>query len=221
MREARPTGLAGSAAQWKDAVDRVVSVIVLLILSPMLAATALAIRADSPGPVFYRQQRVGRDGREFRIFKFRTMVDGAEFMGLKREVSRNDDRITRVGRWLRLTSFDEIPQLLNVARGEMSLVGPRPSGPHHVGRYTLRQRRRLEANPGITGWAQVNGRNSLTWEERIELDIWYIDHWTPWLELRILLRTPLAMADREGIYGVKGVTTDLGEVENLTDAQSH
>jgi lipopolysaccharide/colanic/teichoic acid biosynthesis glycosyltransferase len=186
----------------------------------MLVATALAIRADSRGPVFYRQERVGRAGRHFRVYKFRTMIDGAEFVGLKREVAHNDERITRVGRWLRLTSFDEIPQLLNVVRGEMSVVGPRPSGPHHAERYTPRQRRRLEAKPGITGWAQVNGRNSLSWEERIELDVWYVDHWSPWLELQILLRTPGAILDKEGIYGVKGVTTDLGDPREDVDVPS-
>ena len=218
MPDWRPTGLTGAAARRKDIVDRLAALIVLAVLSPMLAATALAILADSPGPVFYRETRVGRDGRRFRIFKFRTMVDGAEFIGLKRAVSRDDDRITRVGKWLRLTSADEIPQLLNVVRGEMSIVGPRPGVPHQAERYTPRQRRRLEAKPGLTGWAQVNGRNSLTWEERIELDIWYIDHWTPWLEARILLRTPLALADKEGIYGATGVTTDLGETDDLAGA---
>jgi lipopolysaccharide/colanic/teichoic acid biosynthesis glycosyltransferase len=137
------------------------------------------------------------------------MVDGAEYIGLGRNVARNDERITRTGRWLRRTSVDEIPQLLNVALGQMSIVGPRPAPRGHAVSYTDRQRRRLEVLPGITGWAQVNGRNSLSWEDRIELDIWYVDHWSPLLDLRILLRTPRALMPAADQYGPDGITTDL------------
>ena len=194
----------------KHALDRLGALLLLLVLAPAFLTVALVIRIDSPGPVFFQQERPGQNGRRFRVFKFRTMVQGAEHIGLGAEVCREDDRITRVGKWLRLSSFDEIPQLINVLLGQMSLIGPRPAGPDHDERYTLHQRRRLEARPGLTGWAQVNGRNLLSWEERIELDIWYVDHWSPWLDLRILLRTPLALFDTEGVYGPGGLTTDLG-----------
>jgi lipopolysaccharide/colanic/teichoic acid biosynthesis glycosyltransferase len=190
--------------------DRILAFLMLVVLVPALLIVSAAIRLDSRGPVFFRQERPGQHGKRFRVFKFRTMVQGAEHVGLGAEVSREDDRITRVGKWLRLSSFDEVPQLINVLLGQMSLVGPRPAGPGHDERYTPHQRRRLEARPGLTGWAQVNGRNLLTWEERIELDIWYVDHWSPWLDLRILLRTPSALLDAEGVYGPGGITTDLG-----------
>jgi undecaprenyl phosphate N,N'-diacetylbacillosamine 1-phosphate transferase len=199
-------------ARLKHLADRVVAILALALLLPLFALVALAIKLDSPGPVFYRQSRPGRAGAFFRIFKFRTMVDKAETFGLGAEVCRDDDRITRVGKWLRLSSLDEAPQLINVLLGQMSLVGPRPAAPHHVERYTPYQRRRLEARPGLTGWAQVNGRNSLSWEERIDLDIWYVDHWSPWLDLRILFRTPLALLDADGVYGPDGITTDLGKL---------
>jgi lipopolysaccharide/colanic/teichoic acid biosynthesis glycosyltransferase len=195
----------------KYAVDFLFGILAVLVTSPLLAVVALLIRTDSRGSVFYRQARVGRDGLVFRIFKFRTMVEGAEHIGLGREVAKDDERITRVGKWLRTTSIDEIPQVINVVLGQMSLIGPRPGTPRHAEMYTDRQRRRLEVKPGITGWAQVNGRNSLSWEDRIELDIWYIDHWSPWLDLRILARTPLALLQSEGLYGPGGVTTDLGD----------
>jgi lipopolysaccharide/colanic/teichoic acid biosynthesis glycosyltransferase len=196
----------------KYCLDRVVAVLALTVLLPALALVAVAIKLDSPGPVFFRQRRPGRFGEFFRVFKFRTMIDRAESFGLGVEVCRDDERITRVGKWLRLSSFDEAPQLINVLLGQMSLIGPRPAAPHHLERYTPHQRRRLEAHPGLTGWAQVNGRNSLSWEERIELDIWYVDHWSLWLDLRILLRTPRALLDSDGLYGPDGVTSDLGTI---------
>jgi lipopolysaccharide/colanic/teichoic acid biosynthesis glycosyltransferase len=165
----------------------------LVVASPFLAAAALAIKFDGGGPVLYRQQRVGKDGRKFELVKLRTMVVGAERQGAGWAVDHGDPRITRVGSWLRRLSLDEVPQLWNVVRGEMSLIGPRPTLAYQVEQYTPRQRRRLDVRPGITGWAQVQGRASLPWEERIELDVWYVDHRSPWLDLRILARTPLAL----------------------------
>jgi lipopolysaccharide/colanic/teichoic acid biosynthesis glycosyltransferase len=165
----------------------------LVLASPFLAAAAIAIKLDGGGPVFYRQQRVGKDGREFELVKLRTMVVGAERQGAGWAVNHGDPRITRVGTMLRRLSLDELPQLWNVVRGEMSLIGPRPTLAYQVEQYTAQQRRRLDVRPGITGWAQVQGRASLPWEERIELDVWYVDHRSPWLDLKILARTPLAL----------------------------
>ena len=165
----------------------------LALASPFLGAAALAIKLDDRGPVLYRQRRVGRDGREFELLKLRTMVVGAEGQGAGWAVDRGDPRITRVGRALRRLSLDELPQLWNVVRGEMSLIGPRPTLQYQVEQYSPHQRRRLDVRPGITGWAQVQGRASLPWEERIELDIWYVEHRSPWLDAKILARTPLAL----------------------------
>ena len=165
----------------------------LALASPFLAAAAIAIKLDDRGPVLYYQQRVGKDGREFELVKLRTMVVGAERQGAGWAVNHGDPRITRVGNLLRRLSLDEVPQLWNVVRGEMSLIGPRPTLAYQVEQYTPRQRRRLDVRPGITGWAQVQGRASLPWEERIELDVWYVEHRSPWLDLKILARTPLAL----------------------------
>jgi lipopolysaccharide/colanic/teichoic acid biosynthesis glycosyltransferase len=165
----------------------------LVLASPFLAAAAIAIKLDGGGPVLYRQQRVGKDGREFELVKLRTMVVGAERQGAGWAIDDGDPRITRVGSVLRRLSLDELPQLWNVVRGEMSLIGPRPTLAYQVEQYTPHQRRRLDVRPGITGWAQVQGRASLPWEERIELDVWYVDHRSPLLDLKILTRTPLAL----------------------------
>ena len=165
----------------------------LALASPFLAASALAIKLEDRGPVLYRQERVGQDGRPFELLKLRTMVEGAETQGAGWSVNKGDPRITRAGRVLRRLSLDELPQLWNVVRGEMSLIGPRPTLAYQVERYTERQRRRLEVKPGITGWAQIHGRAALPWEERIELDVWYVEHRSPRVDLKILLRTPLAL----------------------------
>jgi lipopolysaccharide/colanic/teichoic acid biosynthesis glycosyltransferase len=165
----------------------------LALASPFLALSALAIKLGDRGPVLYRQRRVGRSGEEFELVKLRTMVVGAEKQGAGWAVNRGDPRITRVGRVLRRLSFDELPQLWNVVRGDMSLIGPRPTLKYQVDRYTDHQRRRLDVKPGITGWAQIHGRAALPWEERIELDVWYVEHRSPWVDVRILLRTPLAL----------------------------
>ena len=165
----------------------------LVLASPLLAGAALATKLGDRGPVLYRQTRVGRNGEDFEMLKLRTMVVGAEGMGAGPAVDHGDSRITRVGPILRRTSIDELPQLWNVVRGDMSLVGPRPALRYQVEQYEERQRRRLEVRPGLTGWAQVNGRATLSWPERIELDVWYVDNRSPVLDLKILLRTPLAL----------------------------
>jgi lipopolysaccharide/colanic/teichoic acid biosynthesis glycosyltransferase len=182
------------------ALDLVIAGVGLAVSSPLLAAAALAIRLESRGPAFYRQRRVGRDGVPFELWKLRTMVPGAEAMGAGIYVLEGDPRITRVGRFLRRLSLDELPNLVNVVKGDMAIVGPRPTIQEQVDRYTDRQRRRLEVKPGITGWAQVNGRTSLPWPERIELDVWYVDHRSLWLDLRILGRTVRLLATGQGLY---------------------
>jgi lipopolysaccharide/colanic/teichoic acid biosynthesis glycosyltransferase len=165
----------------------------LLVASPLLALAALAIKLEDGGPVLYRQTRVGKDGVDFELLKLRTMVVGAESMGAGLSVNRGDSRITRTGRLLRKLSLDELPQLWNVVRGEMSCIGPRPTLRYQVEQYDERQRHRLDVKPGITGWAQINGRASLPWADRIELDVWYVEHRSPALDLRILARTPFAL----------------------------
>jgi lipopolysaccharide/colanic/teichoic acid biosynthesis glycosyltransferase len=184
----------------RRAFDIVVAGGALLVTSPFLLVAMLAIRLESRGGAIYRQRRVGRDGRPFDVLKLRTMVTGAEHMGAGLAVSEGDTRITRVGRLLRRTSLDEMPNLINVLRGEMAIVGPRPTVPVQVDRYTERQRGRLAVKPGITGWAQVNGRTELPWDERIELDLWYIEHRSWRLDLQILWRTARMVFGGEGLY---------------------
>jgi lipopolysaccharide/colanic/teichoic acid biosynthesis glycosyltransferase len=174
-------------------VDLALASVGLVVASPILAAAALAVKLTDGGPVLFRQQRVGRDARDFELLKLRTMVVDAEAKGAGFAIDRGDARITRVGRLLRRTSIDELPQLVNVLRGDMSIVGPRPTLRYQVERYTDRQRKRLDVRPGLTGWAQVHGRAELAWPDRIELDVWYVEHRSPALDLRILLRTPLAL----------------------------
>jgi lipopolysaccharide/colanic/teichoic acid biosynthesis glycosyltransferase len=165
----------------------------LVLASPFIAAAAVAVKLQDRGPVIYRQRRVGKDGVEFELLKVRTMVEGAERIGAGYAVDKGDPRITRTGRILRRLSIDELPQLWNVVRGDMSVIGPRPTLSYQVERYTPRQRRRLEVKPGITGWAQIHGRATVPWEDRIELDVWYVDHRSPRIDLEILARTPLAL----------------------------
>jgi lipopolysaccharide/colanic/teichoic acid biosynthesis glycosyltransferase len=184
----------------RRALDILVSASVLLLTSPLLALTMLAVRLESAGHPLYRQRRVGRDGRPFDVIKLRTMVDGAEHLGAGLAVNEHDARITRVGALLRRTSLDELPNLLNVLRGEMSLIGPRPTLPVQVEQYTPRQRGRLAVKPGITGWAQVNGRTALPWSERIELDLFYIANRSLALDLRILRRTVAMVLGGSGLY---------------------
>jgi len=183
----------------KRALDIVLSLIGLALLAAPFALIALAIKLDSKGSVFFRQERVGKDGRSFKVWKFRTMVVGAEYIGAKRGFEPNDSRITRVGKVLRLSGVDELPQLINVLKGDMSLVGPRPTLLYQVDMYNARQRERLKVKPGITGWALIHGRNELKWSKRIEYDLWYIDNFSIWLDLKILLKTLKVVALREGL----------------------
>jgi lipopolysaccharide/colanic/teichoic acid biosynthesis glycosyltransferase len=184
--------------------DVLVAGTALLILSPVVVAAIVAIRLESHGHPIYRQRRVGLDGEEFDVLKLRTMVSGAEKMGAGLAVNDGDTRITRVGALLRRTSLDEVPNLVNVLRGEMSIIGPRPTVPVQVAQYTDRQRGRLAVKPGITGWAQVNGRASLPWPERIELDLWYVEHRSLRLDLQILWLTVKMLVTGHGLY--KGET---------------
>ena len=182
------------------ALDRALAALALVLSAPLLAVAALAIRLESRGPALYRQRRVGRRGEPFDLIKLRTMVSGAEWLGAGMAVDQGDPRITRVGALLRRLSLDELPNLFNVLRGEMALVGPRPTVQAQVDQYTDRQRRRLEVRPGITGWAQVNGRAELPWDERIELDVWYVDHRSLALDLEILARTVGLLVSGRGLY---------------------
>jgi lipopolysaccharide/colanic/teichoic acid biosynthesis glycosyltransferase len=182
------------------ALDLLVASFVLVLASPLLAVAAILIKLESRGPVVYRQRRVGRAGEPFELWKLRTMVPGAESLGAGIYVVEGDPRITRVGRVLRRFSLDELPNLVNVLKGEMAVVGPRPTVQEQVDRYSERQRRRLEVRPGITGWAQVKGRASLPWPERIELDVWYVEHRSLRLDLRILAKTVRLLATGHGLY---------------------
>ena len=184
----------------KRALDVALASAALLLLGIPLAIVALIIRLETHGHPIYRQRRVGRDGAPFELYKLRTMVAGAETMGAGLVVDRGDARITRTGEWLRRLSIDELPNLINVLRGEMSLIGPRPTVQVQVDRYTDRQRGRLSVRPGITGWAQINGRASLPWHERIELDLWYVEHVSPALDARILWRTLRMVVTGHGLY---------------------
>jgi lipopolysaccharide/colanic/teichoic acid biosynthesis glycosyltransferase len=191
-----------------DALSRILDLLLagagLVLCSPLLVGAMIAIRVESAGSPIYRQRRVGRDGEPFELLKLRTMVSGAEHIGAGLAVNEGDPRITRMGSLLRRFSLDELPNLVNVLRGDMAVVGPRPTIQAQVDQYTERQRRRLEVKPGITGWAQVNGRATLPWHERIELDIWYVEHRSIWLDLRVLGKTARLLATGHGLY--KGET---------------
>ena len=194
----------------KRILDILASGIALVVLLPIFAIIGIFIKLDSKGPVFFIQKRAGKDGKIFRAYKLRTMMDNAVAIGGKK-ISQDDSRITRVGKHLRW-GIDELPQLINVFKGDMSLVGPRPTLLEQVAKYSEEHKRRLEMKPGLTGWALVNGRNALSWPEKIKLDIWYIDHWSFWLDLKILLRTIwVVIFTREGLYGKDGVNTGYPE----------
>jgi lipopolysaccharide/colanic/teichoic acid biosynthesis glycosyltransferase len=183
------------------AADLALAALGLLVGAPIVAVAAVAIKLTSRGPVIYRQRRVGREGQAFEVYKLRTMWMGADPVGVGTPVLEDDPRVTRVGRFLRRFSLDEIPNLVNVLRGEMAIVGPRPTLAAQVELYTPSQLRRLEVKPGLTGWAQVNGRAGIPWEERIELDVWYVDNRSPRLDLRILGRTFRMLTTGHGLYG--------------------
>ncbi|HEY8467944.1 MAG TPA: sugar transferase [Solirubrobacterales bacterium] len=172
----------------------------LIVASPLLLVAAIAIKLDSRGPVIYRQRRVGLNGESFEMWKLRTMTHGAPLGGVWDPLTADDPRVTRVGAWLRRTSLDELPNLVNVLRGEMAIVGPRPTIPEQVAEYTPHQRRRLAVKPGLTGWAQINGRASIPWEERIELDIWYVENRSLRLDLRIIAKTFSLLVTGKGLY---------------------
>ena len=183
------------------AFDVAVAAFALVITAPLAALIALAVRVEGGGPAIYRQRRVGRGGAEFDLLKFRTMVFGSDPVGIGTAVAAGDPRVTRVGRVLRKLSLDELPNLLNVLRGEMAIVGPRPTIPAQVELYTPHQRRRLEVRPGLTGWAQVSGRVAIDWSERIELDVWYVENRSAALDARILVRTARLLLTGQGIGG--------------------
>jgi lipopolysaccharide/colanic/teichoic acid biosynthesis glycosyltransferase len=201
----------------KRATDIVAALLGLVLLSPVLLIVALLVRRKLGRPVLFRQKRPGLHGRPFLMCKFRTMTDERDDQG---NPVPDEQRLTRFGRRLRSTSLDELPELLNVLKGEMSLVGPRPLRMHYLPRYNQRQARRHDVKPGITGWAMVNGRNSTTWEERFELDVWYVDHWSYWLDLRILCRTIWTVVRREGVNPEgDGIMPDfMGSEEPQRDA---
>lgn len=190
-------------------LDIIGSIAGLVVAAPILTLAALAIKLSDRGPVLYKQQRIGLGGEPFTILKLRTMTVGAEGTGLGLQVARNDSRITKPGKLLRASSIDELPQLINVLKGEMSLVGPRPTVSSQVEQYSPDQRRRLEVKPGLTGWAQVNGRNTLSWPERIGLDVWYVDNKTFLLDVKILARTPGSLLRGASVYGPSGINADF------------
>lgn len=187
---------SGLPLLFKQAFDRTVALAALAVTAPVLAGAAVAVRVTMGGPVLFRQMRPGKDGKPFRIYKMRTMTDER---GPDGRLLPDEQRLTRLGRFLRSTSIDELPQLLNVLAGDLSLVGPRPLLMEYLPRYSREQARRHDVLPGITGWAQVNGRNALTWEQKFELDVWYADNWSPWLDLRILAMTVGRVLARDGI----------------------
>ena len=200
---------AATGGSLKRGMDLAIGLPALVLSLPVMGALALWVRLDSPGPALFRHERAGLRGRPFRVNKFRTMVVDAEHMGTGLRVTADDDRITRAGRFLRRTSLDELPQLFNVVGGSMSLVGPRPTVAAQVERYDERQRGRLSAKPGITGLAQVKGRNSLPWSRRIELDLQYIRDWSPVGDLVIMLRTVGVVAGRGDTYTGEDGAFDL------------
>ena len=207
---------------WKRTIDIVGATVGLILGGPVLLLAALAILIEDGESPWFTQERVGRFGRPFQLRKMRSMIPNAQSQGLGLGIAKNDDRITRVGRFLRATSLDELPQLINVLRGEMSLIGPRPTVACQVEKYTPQQRRRLEVRPGLTGWAQVNGRNSISWDRRIELDVWYVDHQSIWLDLWTLLKTPAAVIPHsETLYGNSGIVEDFqGSADTPADGRT-
>ena len=193
----------------KEIFDKTIAVVALIILSPIFIVISVLIKLNSPGPVFFIQERAGLQGKLFNSFKFRTMMHQAAESGLGLNVKDGDERITRVGRFLRAWSLDELPQLINVLKGDMSIVGPRPTLQYQVELYNDFQRKRLLVKPGITGWAQVNGRNAISWEQRIKLDVWYVENCSLWLDFKIILKTIKVVIKKEGLYGARGINDDF------------
>ena len=193
----------------KELFDRTLSLLVLIILSPIFLIIVVLIKLDTSGPAFFIQMRVGKNGIPFKSIKFRTMIQRATETGLGINIQQDDERITRVGEFLRTWSLDELPQIINVLKGDMSIVGPRPTLQYQVALYNDFQRKRLLVKPGITGWAQVNGRNAISWEQRIQLDVWYVENWSMWLDLEIILKTIKVVIKKEGLYGARGINDDF------------
>jgi exopolysaccharide biosynthesis polyprenyl glycosylphosphotransferase len=196
----------------KEVFDKIVSFISLVVLLPLFLVVAILIKLDSPGPVFFLQDRVGKDGKIFKVFKFRTMTSDAPEKTKGKYIDKSNPYVTRVGKILRRTGVDELPQLINVLKGEMSLVGPRPTLPYQVAKYNEYQRKRLLMKPGITSWALIHGRNKLTWPERIEYDVWYVEHWSFWLDIKILFKTVWVVASGEGLYAERE-TDEIAKVD--------
>ncbi|MBL7072744.1 MAG: sugar transferase [Candidatus Omnitrophica bacterium] len=192
----------------KRMIDIVVALAVMVMCCPFFLIIALLIKLNSKGPVFFTYARVGKDGKDFTAYKFRSMVQGASEMGAGIAIVKDDSRITGVGKFLRAWSLDEVPQIVNVLKGDMSLVGPRPALRHQVEKYSDFEKKRLLVKPGITGWAQVNGRNLISWRERIKLDVWYIENWSLLLDAKILMKTPWVVLSRKGLYGAGGEVKD-------------
>ena len=188
----------------KRIFDILASGIALIVLLPIFTIIGIFIKIDSKGPVFFIQKRIGKDSKSFKIIKFRTMITGKEEETKKMEINENNPYVTSFGKLLRRTGFDEMSQLINVLKGDMSLVGPRPTLLYQVKNYNEFEKKRLTIKPGITGWALINGRNRLTWAERIKLDIWYINNWSFWLDIKILIKTIIVISKAEGLYPVKG-----------------
>lgn len=190
----------------KRLFDIFISIIGLVILFPLFLVVTILIKMGSPGNIFFKQERIGKDGKPFYPYKFRTMIEGAVNKGLGYTVSNDDERITKVGKFLRKWGIDELPQFLNVLKGEMSLVGPRPTLRYQVEKYNDFQKKRLLVKPGLAGWALIHGRNSLSWEDRIKYDVWYAQHWSFWLDIKIIIKTfYLILIKQEGVYGKDGV----------------
>ena len=202
---------AGAWRSLKRLLDVVVALAGLLLLSPLLLVIAVSIVVASGWPPLFTQVRVGHGGRHFRLYKFRTMVVGAEKIGSGLFFETNDPRFTGVGKFLRRSSLDELPQLWNVLVGDESLVGPRAMVPLLAEKLTPEQQRRHRVRPGVTGWAQINGRNTITWSRRVELDNWYVEHWSLWLDLRIILRTIPAVLTSEGVL-LQGTAADVDDL---------
>lgn len=181
----------------KRLIDIIIAAILLAFLSPLILAIVAILFFEREGPIIFTQRRIGLNGIPFTIYKFRTMRRGAEKETQGVYITKENEQLTKAGRFLRRWALDELPQLFNVLKGDMSIVGPRPALPYQVKKYDERQRRRLLVKPGITGWAQVNGRNKLTWPERIEYDIWYVDNWSLWLDFKIMLMTIPALLKKE------------------------
>lgn len=192
----------------KRIIDITIAIVLLVLLGPILLILWLLIILISKGPAIYKQERIGRQGEIFTIYKFRTMKEGAEKETAGKYITGNEEVLTSIGKFLRRWALDELPQLFNVLKGDMSIVGPRPALPYQVERYNERQRKRLEMKPGLTGWAQVNGRNKLTWPERIEYDVWYVENWSLWLDFKIMLMTIPALLKKDYAFSNENITED-------------